>query len=90
MRLGEGYCGDVREQICVIVMQATTQQSVVIDSVVARNNWYGISSVLSPAQALARMQNEFWQAPNCGNGCRQATILSYTDGRLTNMSTVRP
>jgi len=90
IRINGEYCGGDANQICILLFQATTAQTVIVDALVPKNNWYGISSTLTPDEALSEKAPQFWYAPNCINGCKKATILFYTDGKLVNKSTMTP
>lgn len=90
LQLNNGYCGDDENQICILIVQATTPQTIIIDSLVPQNNWYGISSTLTPDEAIDEKKAQFWQPPNCTNGCSIATVLYFVDGQITNKATLTP
>lgn len=90
IRVNGSYCGGDASQICVLIFQATTSQGVVVDSLIPENNWYGITSTLTPDEALNDKVSQFWSKPNCINGCRKATVLFFTDGNLVNKITLMP
>jgi hypothetical protein len=90
LKLNNEYCGGDANQICILIFQATTPQTFTIESLVSQNNWYGISSTLTPDEAIDEKKAQFWQPPNCINGCSIATVLYFTDGQLTNKVTLKP
>lgn len=90
IRINGEYCGGDANQICVLLFQATTAQTVIVDALVPKNNWYGISSTLTPDEALSEKEPQFWYQPNCTNGCKKATVFYFTDGQLVNKVTLTP
>ncbi|GEM_PF-1403082 len=90
IRINGEYCGGDANQICVLVFQATTPQTVIVDALIPENNWYGISSTLSPDDAVSEKEPQFWYPPNCINGCKKATVLYFTNGKLVNKTTLTP
>ncbi len=90
IRVNGEYCGGDAEQICIVIYTATTAQTVVADALIPENNWYGVSTTLSPEEALSEKEPQFWYQPNCIDGCRKATVLFFTDGQLVNKTTLTP
>jgi len=90
IRINGEYCGGDKNQICILVLQATTPQTVIVDALIPENNWYGISSTLTPNDAVSEKEPQFWYPPNCINGCKKATVLFFTDGKLVNKTTLTP
>jgi len=84
------YCGGDAEQICVVIYKATTAQTVIADALIPENNYYGISTTLSPEEALSEKEPQFWHPPNCIDGCLKATVLFFTDGQLVKKVTLTP
>lgn len=71
-------------QICVLVIKATKDSTVFIENLVPKNNWIAISTAISPEEAVSEVADEFWIAPNCGEGCSSARIEIYTDEVVEN------
>jgi len=90
IRVSGEYCGGDAEQICVLIFKATTAQTVIVDALIPENNWYGISSTLTPEEVLNEKEPQFWYQPNCIDSCRKATVLFFTDGQLVNKTVLTP
>ena len=90
IRINGEYCGGDANQICILLFKATTAQTVIVDALVPKNNWYGISSTLTPDEALSEKEPQFWYQPNCTNGCKKATVFYFTDGQLVNKIVLTP
>lgn len=90
MRINDVYCGSDANQICVLLFQSTTPQTVIVDALIPNNNWYGVSSTLTQDEALSEKEPQFWYPPNCITGCKRATILYFTDGQLVEKTTLTP
>lgn len=90
IRIYGEYCGDDANQICILVFQATVPQTVIVEALIPENNWYGISSTLLPDDAVREKEPQFWYPPNCINGCKKATVLYFTDGKLVNRVILTP
>lgn len=88
--INDKYCGDDAQQICILIYEASKPQTVVVDAVIAKNNYVGITDTYSPEQALSIKKSTFWKAPNCINGCRKATVLFFRDGEFVKQETLTP
>jgi hypothetical protein len=81
-QVGDVFCGGDARQVCVLLFEATRDQRVAVDSLIARQNWVGITSKLNPDGALQDKEPLFWMPPNCVDGCSKATVLFFKDGSL--------
>jgi len=90
IRINGTYCGDDANQICILLFQATRSQTVFVEALIPKNNWYGISSTLTQDEALLDKESQFWSPPNCISGCQKATVLYFTDGQFVNKTTLTP
>jgi hypothetical protein len=90
IRINSEYCGGESDQICVLLFQATEAQTVIVDALIPKNNWYGISSTLTSDEALSEKEPQFWSPSNCINGCKKATIFYFIDGRLVKKIALTP
>jgi hypothetical protein len=84
------YCGDDAQQICVVIYEASKPQTVVVDAVIAKNNYVGITDTFSPEEALSIKTSAFWKPPNCINGCKKATVLFFRDSEFVKQETLTP
>ena len=83
-QIGEVFCGGSAQQVCVLIYKASTDQTLVVNSLVPRQNYVGVTESLSPEEALRDKEPMFWLPPNCVSGCQRATVLFFTDGKLVN------
>ena len=83
-QIGDVFCGGDARQICVLIYQASTHQTVTINALVPRQNYIGITESLSSDEALEEKEPLFWIPPNCVSGCQRATVLFFEDGELIN------
>ncbi|RME57602.1 hypothetical protein D6779_08365 [Candidatus Parcubacteria bacterium] len=88
LRLNNTYCGGSEQQICVFIYTATSPQTVIIDALVPGNNYYGISSSLTPDEAIGEKEPQFWYPPNCTTGCQYATVFVFRDGQMVEKKTL--
>ena len=88
--VGDVFCGNDSEQICVLIFEATYAQRVTIDHLVARNNYLGRTSLYGYDELIRIHEPFFWKWPNCQSqqGCAKATIYYLFDGSSTGFPTV--
>lgn len=84
------YCGSDPQQICVLIYEATKAQTVVVDAVIPKNNYIGITDTFSPEEALNEKTSLFWIPPNCINGCKRATVFFFRDGEFIKQEARTP
>jgi hypothetical protein len=84
------YCGDDAQQICILLYEASEPLTVVVDSVIAKNNYIGITDTYDSEQVLNIKTPAFWKAPNCTNGCKKATVFFFRDGKFVRQETITP
>ena len=82
--MGDIFCGGDVQQICVLIYEASIDQTVAVDNLVPRQNYVGITEALSPEEALEEKEPLFWGPPNCTSGCRKAVVLFFEDGALVD------
>lgn len=71
-------------KICVLVIKATRDSTVIIENLVSKNNWLAMSTTVTPEEAIASVQDEFWISPNCGSGCSSAMAEIFTNDVYIN------
>jgi hypothetical protein len=83
-QIGNVFCGGDAKQICVLIYQTSIEQTLTINSLIPRQNYIGITEILSPDDILKEKEPVFWIPPNCISGCKRATVLIFRDGKLEN------
>lgn len=79
------FCGNEADQVCVLIYEATSPHTVVVDYVdqghayVARTRLMGYQELIDTHSPL------YWTEANCdSDGCGKATILYFRDGVQVN------
>jgi hypothetical protein len=82
------FCGGGASNICILVYKATKPQTVKLTKLYPASNYAGVSDTYTPEQALTQKVPQFWQSPNCGEGCTTAVVHYIEDGRIVRKQTL--
>jgi hypothetical protein len=88
LQIGDVYCGDHAEQICVLLYQATRPQTITVESLDPQHYFVEVKDDLSPQEILDNKLSSFWQPPNCSSGCQFATFLMFKDEQLIRQDAI--
>jgi hypothetical protein len=82
--VGNIFCGNDANQICVLIYEATHPQRIVIDQLVAQNNYLARTFWYKYDDLIRMHETFYWQWPNCNSnsGCSKASIYHIIDGQL--------
>jgi len=82
------FCGGGAKNVCVLVYTATKPQAVEFTDLYKAANYVGVSDTYTSKQMIAQKLPQFWQSPNCGEGCQTAIIYYIEDGREVRKQTL--
>lgn len=88
LQIGDAYCGEHPDQICVLLYQATRPQTVTVESLDPQHYFVEVIDALSPQEILDNKLSDFWQPPNCSSGCKFATFLMFKDEQLIRQDAI--
>ena len=78
------FCGNDANQICVLVFESSHSQRVIVDQLIARNNYLARTHWFNYEDLIRMHETYYWKWPNCQSesGCAKATIYHLIDGKL--------